>query len=101
MELGGGDKYFTSDPAPGSLRVRVLYIVSFYPSSLAKLNINSSPSRSILPVQSIIGLTVSFLLNIVLMFLGLTSIGGAFISGCPFRSSISTVIRFIVVKPHN
>ena len=35
------------------------------------------------------------------MFLGLTSIGGAFISGCPFRSSISSFTRFIVVKPHD
>ena len=29
------------------------------------------------------------------MFLGFTSLGGAFLSGCPFRSTFSDVIRFI------
>jgi hypothetical protein len=29
------------------------------------------------------------------MFLGFTSLGGAFVSGCPFRSAFSSVIRFV------
>ena len=102
MELGWGDKYIASDLAPSSLRIRFLHLVRYFSSSsLVKLNTNSSPSLSILSVQDMIGDTVSFLLNIALMFLGLTSIVGAFVSGCPFRSSISTIIRFIIVKPHN
>ena len=33
------------------------------------------------------------------MFLGISSVGGAFVSGCPFRSAISRVTRFILEKP--
>ena len=71
----------------------------YFASSLVKLNTNSSPSWSILRVQSTIGLTTREVLDVCVLFLVLTSIGGAFISGCPFRSAFSSVIRFIVVTP--
>jgi hypothetical protein len=68
-------------------------------SSPLKLNTNSSPSKSISAAQDIIGLTVAALLNIGLLFLGITSLGGAFLPGCPFRSAFSSVTRFIYEKP--
>jgi hypothetical protein len=60
-----------------------------------KSNTNSSPSISISAAQDIIGVTVTALFDIGLLFLGFTSLGGAFLPGCPFRSALSSAIRFI------
>jgi hypothetical protein len=73
--------------------------VRYFTSSLVKLNTNSSPSTSISAAQDIIGLAVAALLNVGLLFLGFTSLGGAFFPGCPFRSAFSSVIRFVFGKP--
>ena len=55
---------------------------------------------SISAAQDIIGFVVAVLFNIGLLFLGFTSLGGAFLPGCPFRSAFSIVIRYIFEKPH-
>ena len=60
---------------------------------------NSSSSMSISAAQNIIGFVVAILLNLGLLFLGLTSLAGAFLPGCPFRSAFSIVIRYIFEKP--
>ena len=70
----------------------------YYVFSGNKLNTNSNPSVSVLAVQSIIGFIIAALLNVGAMFLGFTSLGGAFVSGCPFRSVFSSVIRHIFEK---
>ena len=66
-------------------------------SSPDKLRIgaNSSFSTSIHAVQENIGNAIGALLSLAVMFLGFTSLGGAFVSGCPFRSAFSGVIRLI------
>ena len=46
-------------------------------------------------IQKIPIFAVEALLNGGMMFLGFTSLGGAFIRGCPFRSAFSDVIRLI------
>ena len=55
---------------------------------------------SISAAQDIIGFVVAVLFNIGLLFLGFTSLGGAFLPGCPFRSAFSIVIRYIFEKPY-
>ena len=70
-----------------------------YLEFLVKLITNSSPSISISAAQNIIGVTVAALFNVGLLFLGFTSIGGAILPGCPFRSAFSDMIRFIFEKP--
>ena len=69
-----------------------------YLEFLVKLITNSSPSISISAAQNIIGVTVAALFNVGLLFLGFTSIGGAILPGCPFRSAFSDMIRFIFEK---
>ena len=54
---------------------------------------------SVSALQDIIGLTVGALLNVGVIFLGFTSLGGAFVSGCPFHSTFSSAIRFVFEKP--
>ena len=63
-------------------------------SSPVKLNTNSSPSMSISAAQGITGFAVAVLFNVGVLFLGFTSLGGAFVPGCPFRSALSSAIRF-------
>jgi hypothetical protein len=75
--------------------------VRYFTSSLVKLNTKLSPSISIRAASGLIGITTGDFLDVAVIFLVLTSIGGAFVSGCPFRSAFSTVIRFIVVTPQN
>ena len=53
---------------------------------------------SVSAIQNIIGLIVGALFNTGVMFLGFTSLGGALVSGCPFRSAFSSVIRHILEK---
>ena len=53
---------------------------------------------SVSAIQNIIGLIVGALLNTGVMFLGFTSLGGALVSGCPFRSAFSSVIRYFFEK---
>ena len=85
----------------------------YFISSHVNSNINKSPSSSIyssifalfdsnsdIPVQvynyiHTIGFAIHVLLSVGVMFVGFTSLGGAFISGCPFRSALSDVIRLI------
>jgi hypothetical protein len=67
-------------------------------SSPVKLNTNTSPSTSVYSVQDNIGHVIGALLSLGVMFLGFTSLGGAFVPGCPFRSAFSGVIRFIFEK---
>ena len=73
-------------------------------SSPVKLNTNTSPSMSIIGIQervaqeSVTGHAVGALLSLGVMFLGFTSLGGAFFPGCPFRSAFSGVIRFVFAK---
>ena len=62
---------------------------------LVKLNTNTNPSTSVIVVQTTIGLVIGAILNVNVIFLGFTSLGGAFIPGCPFHSTISDAIRFI------
>ena len=95
MERRGGDKYVTSHFAHRSLLVWVLYLVRYFTSSPHKLNTNTSPSTSINAAQPNIGHAIGALLSVAVMFLGFTSLGGAFVSGCPFRSAFSGVIRLI------
>ena len=95
MEHWGGDKCIASYPPHCSLLVWVLCLVRYFISSLVKLNTNSSPSKSVYAVQHNIGHAIGALLSVAVMFLGFTSLGGAFVSGCPFRSAFSGVIRFI------
>ena len=65
-------------------------------SSPVKFNsTNASPSTSVYAVQDNIGHAIGALLSLGVMFLGFTSLGGAFVSGCPFRSAFSSVIRFV------
>ena len=79
-----------------------------------KLNTNTSPSTSLDSIlESFIlnnnqtmafdgfmtvdntGIVTEGLLAVGMMFLGFTSLGGAFVPGCPFRSAFSGVIRLI------
>jgi hypothetical protein len=53
---------------------------------------------SVSAIQHTIGIIVGALLNIGVMFLNFTSLGGAFFSGCPFRSAFSSAIRHIFEK---
>ena len=71
----------------------------YFKSSLVKLNTNSSSSMSISALQDIIGVTVGALLNVGMLFLGFTTLGGAIVFGCPFRSAFSSVVGFIYEKP--
>ena len=89
-------------------------------SSPDKLNTNTSPSTSIYAIQNNIiltmiaelgeiddtsfviglavdkiGVAVQVLLSVGVVFIGFTSLGGAFVSGCPFRSAFSDVIQLI------
>ena len=64
-------------------------------SSPDKFNTNTSSSLSIDAAQPNIGHAIGALLSVAVMFLGFTSLGGAFVSGCPFRSAFSGVIRLI------
>ena len=119
MEHGGGDKYVASHPAHCSLLVWFLCLVRCFMPSPVKLNTNTSPSASIFAIQDSffraifdigletddfsfsinnIGLAVEIFLSVGVMFVGFTSLGGAFISGCPFRSAFSDVIRLIFEK---
>ena len=66
-----------------------------YLIKLVKLNTITCPSKSVYTVQIYIAGSVGVLLNAGVMFLGFTSLGGAFVSGCPFRSAFSDVIRLI------
>jgi len=50
---------------------------------------------SVSALHDFIGFTIGALLNMSVMFLGFTSLGGAFFSGCPFRSPFSVIMRFI------
>jgi len=50
---------------------------------------------SVAAVQDAIGSTIGAFLSVGAMFLVFTSLGGAFISGCPFRSAFSGAMRFI------
>ena len=98
MEFGGSDKYVASHRAHCSFLVWILCFVRYFLSSQVKLHTNASPSKSVAAVQEYIGFTIGALLNGGVMFLGFTSLGGAFVSGCPFRSAFSVVIRFIFEK---
>ena len=70
-----------------------------YFSSPVKLKILiQALSMSVSAIQNVIGLIVGALLNAGVMFLGFTSLGGALVSGCPFRSSFSSIIRHIFEK---
>ena len=69
-----------------------MFSKTFMPS-LDNLNTNSSSSTSVYAVQNYIGHAIGDLLSVAVMFLGVTSLGGAFVSGCPFRSAFSGVIR--------
>ena len=60
-----------------------------------RLNTNTSPSKSVLEVQVSLGYAIGALLSLGLMFVAFTSLGAAFVTGCPFRSPFSDVIRFI------
>ena len=73
----------------------------FIMSSPMKLITNSSHSMSISAAQNIIGATVAALFNVGLLFLGFTSLGGAFLQvpGCPFRSAFSSIIQFTFERP--
>ena len=66
-------------------------------SSLIKLNTDTSPSISVWAIQESIALVIGALLSLGVFFLDFTSLGAAFVSGCPFRSpfSESDVIRFV------
>ena len=66
-------------------------------SSLVKLNTKKIPVyqfKNITTSTSFQG-AVEALLSVGMIFLGFTSLGGAFVSGCPFRSAFSDVIRLI------
>ena len=67
-------------------------------SSPFKLNTNTSPSKSVLVVQLSLGYAIGAILSLGLMFVVFTSLGAAFVPGCPFRSPFSDVIRFIFEK---
>ena len=93
MEHGGGDKYVASYPAHCSLHVWVLCLVRYFISPV-KLNTNISPSTMVSAVQMNIGYAIQILLGLGLIFLVFTSFNAAAcISGCPFRSPFSDVIR--------
>ena len=81
-------------------------------SSSVKLNTNTTPSTSFYDLAFInidlgidnldftraiqkIGFAIEVLLGVCMMFVSFTSLGGAFISGCPFRSAFSDVLRLI------
>ena len=100
MEHGGGDKYIASHPAYCSLLVWVLCFVSYFTgmSSPVKSNTNTSPSISVSAVQVTLGNAIGALLSVGVMFVGLTSLGAALVSGCPFRSPFSDAIRFVFKK---
>ena len=100
MEHGGGDKYAASHPARCSLLVWVLRLVRYMSSESppVKLNANTNPSRSVWAVQENIGQVIGALLSLGVFFLDFTSLGAAFISGCPFRSPSSAFIRHIFEK---
>ena len=67
--------------------------------SSAKLeNTNTIPSMSVSAVQVTLGNAIGALLSIGVMFVIFTSIGAAFVPGCPFRSPFSDAIRFISEK---
>ena len=65
-------------------------------SSLVKLNTNTSSSESVLAVQLGLGYAIGALLSLGLMFVVFTSIGAAFVPGCPFRSPFSGVIKVVI-----
>ena len=65
-----------------------------------KKNTNTSPSASIFATQHYIGTAISDVLMLGMTFLAFTSLGGAFISGCPFQSAISDFLRLIFEIPH-
>ena len=67
----------------------------YFPSSPVKLNTDTSLSKSVGAVQKSLSYAVGSLLSLGLMFVVFTSLGAAFVSGCPFRSPFSGVIRFI------
>ena len=67
-------------------------------SSPVKLNTNTSPSTSVWAVQATIGHAIGALLSLGVFFLDFTSLGAAFVSGCPFRSPFSAFIRFVFEK---
>ena len=69
----------------------------FIPSP--ELHTNPSLSMSISAVQGIIGFAVGVFLNVGAVILCFTLFGGAFVSGCPFRSSLTSFIRFTSEKP--
>ena len=98
MELGGGDKYVASVSAHCSLLVWVLCLVRYFMSSPFKLNTNTSLSKSVLAVQLSLGYAIGAVLSLGLMFVVFTSLGAAFVPGCPFRSPFSDIIRFIFEK---
>ena len=67
------------------------------------LNTNTYLSTSVVAVNLYIGLAIGSLINTGVVFLGLTSLGGMIIPGCPFRlsgslSSFSGVMRFLFQK---
>ena len=99
MGHGWGDKYDANHPAHCSLLVWVLYLVRYFKSSPVKLvDTNTSPSLSIFAVETNLGSVIGTLLSIGLMFLGFTSLGAAFVPGCPFRSAFSELMLFIFEK---
>ena len=91
MEPGGGDKCVASHPSHCSFFIRSIYLVSYFMSSLVKLITNSGLSWSV--SVPIIGFIVGVLVNVGVLFLCFASFGGAFVSGCPFHSSFSSVAR--------
>ena len=66
-------------------------------SVFSGLYTNSNPSLS--AQNDIIGLFTGAFLNVGAMFLSLSSLGGAFVPGCPFRSAFSSVLRFFIGIP--
>ena len=94
MEPGVCDKYVASCPPLCSLLVWALCLVRYFISSV-NLNTKTCPSALVLPVHDNIAQAVGILLSLGMTFLGFTSLGGAFVSGCPFRSPFSSVIRFV------
>ena len=71
----------------------------YFKSSPVKLvDTNTSSSLSIFAVETNLGSVIGTLLSIGLMFLGFTSLGAAFVPGCPFRSAFSELMLFIFEK---
>ena len=95
MEHGRGDKCVAGHHAHFSFLVWILCFVRDFMSAPDKLNTDSSLSISAQAAQDDIGHAIGDLLCVALMFFGATSLVGAFISGCPFRSVFSGVIRLI------